>query len=164
MAAGAGGGKNYISAKGYQRLVDEIHQLQNVERPKVTEIVAWAASLGDRSENADYQYGKKRLREIDSRLRFLHTRVNSAEVVDYLKNSGPVVRFGATVELESEDGESKRLTIVGVDEIEVGGGRISWRSPWGASLLGKSEGDEVVVDGPTGKKSWALILVEYVPW
>lgn len=159
--------KNYISKVGLDRLLAEIEQLERVERPKVTELVAWAASLGDRSENADYLYGKRRLREIDSRLRFLHTRVNSAEVVNYLSaqnQSSDVIRFGATVDLQDEEGESKIVTVVGVDEIDPAKGKISWRSPLGAALLGKKVGDEFEVKAVGGNSRYTVADVVYKQW
>lgn len=159
--------KNYISQRGLDRLLAEIEQLERVERPKITELVAWAASLGDRSENADYLYGKKRLREIDSRLRFLHTRVNSAEVVNFLSDenqSSNVVRFGATVDLEDEEGESKQVIIVGIDEIDTTKGKISWRSPLGAAMLGKKVGDEFEVNAVGGRSRYTILEVVYQEW
>lgn len=159
--------KNYISQIGLNRLEAEIEQLERVERPKVTELVSWAASLGDRSENADYLYGKRRLREIDSRLRFLYTRVNSAEVVHFLFSenlASEVIRFGATVALEDEAGESKLVIVVGVDEIDLEKGRISWRSPLGAALLGKKVGDEIEVRAVGGNIRYHITAVSYKEW
>ena len=156
--------KNYITPLGYKRLKDEHDFLKMKERPEVTKVVSWAASLGDRSENADYQYGKKRLREIDRRLRFLIRRINEALVVDPLeqaKIAGEKVIFGATVELEDEEGNEKIVSIVGVDEVDTSKGLISWKAPIGKGLLGKELGDEVVIKTPTGPKEYSIIDVIY---
>ena len=131
---------------GYQRLVDERDQLSKLERPEVVKVVS-GASLGDRSENADYQYGKK-LREIDRRLRFLNSRINTAEIIDPSKIRSDKIQFGAFVNLENEDGEIKNIQIVGVDETNINAGKISWKSPLGKSLLGKVSGDEVETRTP----------------
>lgn len=156
------GEKNYISQNGYNKLIKERNELTNVERPKVVELVSWAASLGDRSENADYQYGKRRLREIDARLRFLNQRLNSAEIVDYLSfPNNETVRFGATVTVEDETGETIQYIIVGQDEIDLEKGKISYRSPIGTSLLGKEVGDEVVVSTPSGKRKMEITSILY---
>lgn len=153
--------KNYITPHGLKRLQDEHDFLKMTERPKVTKLVAWAASLGDRSENADYQYGKKRLREIDRRLRFLIRRINEALVVDPLKQIDGKIMFGATVTLEDGDGEEKVVQIVGVDEVNTDKGRISWKSPIGKGLLGKEEGDDVTIKVPSGLKEFTITEVEY---
>ncbi|PKN57674.1 MAG: transcription elongation factor GreB [Deltaproteobacteria bacterium HGW-Deltaproteobacteria-14] len=135
--------KNYITPRGFKRLRDEQRWLRLVERPKIVEEVAWAASLGDRSENAEYIYGKKRLREIDRRLRWLDKRISAAEVVDPATDRGDVVYFGATVILGYPDGSEKTLDLVGEDEIESDLGRISWRSPIGKALMRKREGEAI---------------------
>ncbi|MFO0747013.1 MAG: GreA/GreB family elongation factor [Myxococcota bacterium] len=135
--------KNYITPRGYKRLRDEHAWLRLVERPRVVEEVSWAASLGDRSENAEYIYGKKRLREIDRRLRFLGKRLNAAEVVEPSTDRGSVVFFGATVLVAWPDGSEKTLELVGEDEIEAELGRISWRSPLGNVLMRRREADTV---------------------
>lgn len=153
--------KNYITPAGHQRLLDELHELVQKERPEVTKVVAWAASNGDRSENADYQYGKKRLREIDRRVRFLNKRLDCAIVVDWEKNSSEKVQFAATVEIENESGVRKRVQIIGVDEIDTNLGKISWKSPLGSALMGKTVGDEVSVRTPQGEVEWSIISVEY---
>lgn len=154
--------KNYITPAGFEKLRSELEHLLKVERPEVTRTVAWAASNGDRSENADYQYGKKRLREIDRRVRFLTRRIEKAEVIDPLKSFGlKRVQFGATVEVESEEGERRYFCIVGVDEIHTAKGLISWKSPIGKALLGKSEGDEVLIKTPVKEYEYVIIKVEY---
>lgn len=154
---------NYITPKGNQKLIDELQQLLRVERPEVTRLVQWAASNGDRSENADYIYGKRRLREIDRRIRFLSGRLDKAMVVDPAKTKSEKIQFGATVELLDEDGVKKSFTIVGVDEVDTAKGRISWQSPIGKTLLGKSRGDEVLVKIPTGEITYEVIAVSYKP-
>ncbi len=156
--------KNYITPAGFKRLKDEHDFLKMKERPEVTKVVSWAASLGDRSENADYQYGKKRLREIDKRLRFLTRRINEAQVVDPLKQetiAGEKVMFGATVILEDEDEQTKKFSIVGIDEVDTSKGLISWMSPIGKGLIGKEEGDEVLIKTPSGNKEFTIIRVSY---
>lgn len=154
--------KNYITPKGFKRLQDELHQLSRVERPEVTKTVAWAASNGDRSENADYIYGKKRMREIDKRVRFLTMRIELAVVVDPTGVKSDKVQFGATVTLsDEEDGEEKTISIVGVDEIMTSKNQISWRSPLGSSLIGKQVGDTILLKIPKGTKSYEIIEIVY---
>lgn len=148
---------------GHKRLVDELESLLKIERPEVTKLVQWAASNGDRSENADYLYGKRRLREIDRRIRFLNQRLDAAVVVDPLKINSSKIQFGATVELIGEDGGKKIFTIVGVDEVNTSIGRISWQSPVGKNLIGKSTGDEVLVKVPSGEIVYEVISVTYKP-
>ncbi|MCB9760599.1 MAG: transcription elongation factor GreB [Alphaproteobacteria bacterium] len=154
---------SYITPAGYQRIVNEYDHLLKVERPEVTREVAYAASLGDRSENAEYIYGKKRLRAIDKRLRYLKNRLESVEVVDPTTISGPVIRFSATVTLEDEGGGERALSIVGEDELDVSRGRISYKSPIGRALIGKEEGDEVSVSTPGGLRTYTVVEVAYVP-
>lgn len=154
---------NYISPKGHQKLVDELQELLRVERPEVTRLVQWAASNGDRSENADYLYGKRRLREIDRRIRFLNQRLDKAVIVDPTQIKSDKVQFGATVEIVDEEGVSKRFTIVGVDEVDTAKGRISWQSPIGKNLLGKKPGDEVLVKVPAGELTYEIVNVIYQP-
>lgn len=154
---------NYISPHGHKKLLEELDQLQRTERPEVTKLVQWAASNGDRSENADYIYGKRRLREIDRRIRFLLKRLDLAIVVDTKEKITDLVQFGATVELQDEEGLTKRFTVVGVDEIDLNQGRISWKSPIGQALLGKSVGDEVLVKVPVGELTYEIISVIYQP-
>lgn len=154
--------KNYITPPGLKKLKDEYHQLMHVERPQVVEVVAWAASNGDRSENADYLYGKKRLREIDSRVRFLTKRIEDAEVVDPAKMSGQTVLFSATVTLSNEEGAEIRYQIVGEDEFDIKSGKISWKSPVAKALLGKKVGDEVKIVKPAGEEYVVIEGIEYV--
>ena len=153
--------KNYITPFGLSELLREQEFLLKMERPKVVKTVTWAASLGDRSENADYIYGKKRLREIDRRLRFLVKRIDHAQVVDPKKNKSNVVQFGATVRVIDEEGIQKDYIIIGVDEINVDKGLISWKSPIGKSLLGKSVGDFCQVGLPKGKIELEVLEIEY---
>ena len=154
---------NYITPKGHQKLVDELNHLLREERPEVTKLVQWAASNGDRSENADYLYGKKRLREIDRRLRFLNKRLDSAVIIDPVQTKSDKVQFGATVEVSDEEGLTKRFTIVGVDELDTARGRISWQSPIGRALIGKMIGDEVLVKVPSGELVYEIISLTYQP-
>ncbi len=148
---------------GHQKLVDELNHLLKVERPEVTSLVQWAASNGDRSENADYLYGKKRLREIDRRIRFLGQRLDAAKIVDPLSIKSPKVQFGATVKIQDENGVEKTFRIVGVDEVNTATGRISWQSPIAKALLGKGEGDEVLVKVPQGEINYEVIEIVYQP-
>lgn len=154
--------KNYITPAGFEKLRAEYHQLLHVERPKLVETVAWAASNGDRSENADYIYGKRRLREIDKRLGFLTKRLEAAEVVDPTQLKGSKVVFGATVTLLNEEDESITYQIVGEDEWDVKQGKISWKSPVAKALLGKVQGDEVKVMKPQGEEFVTIEKVEYL--
>jgi len=159
--AGLPSGKNYITPKGAQRLRDELKQLLDVDRPEVVKTVSWAASNGDRSENGDYIYGKRRLREIDKRIRFLTKRLEIAEIVDPKEKSGDTVLFGATVDLEMEDGKRKTLSIVGIDETDVGRGRISWISPIGKALLQAKKGDTIILRTPKGEEDVTILEVRY---
>ena len=152
---------NYITPLGHKRLLDELENLLKNERPEVTKLVQWAASNGDRSENADYLYGKRRLREIDRRIRFLTQRLDASVVVDPQKMNSNKIQFGATIELLDEEGKTKTFTIVGVDEVTTSLGRISWQSPVGKSLIGKSSGDEVLVKVPSGEVVYEVISVTY---
>ena len=131
------------------------------ERPKIVETVAWAASTGDRSENADYIYGKRRLREIDSRLRFLMGRLEKADVVDPSELKSEKILFGATVTIENDDGVDSTYQIVGEDEIDISMGKISWRSPLAMALLGKKVGDEVIVQKPKGPETFSIVQLFY---
>lgn len=153
--------KNYITPSGLDKLKAEYHELIHVERPKVVETVAWAASNGDRSENADYLYGKKRLREIDKRARFLMGRIESAEVVDPSSLNSKNIVFGATVTLLDENEKEHTYTIVGEDEFDVHQKKISWKSPVAKALLGKKVGDEVRVHKPSGEEFVTIEKVEY---
>jgi transcription elongation factor GreB len=151
----------YITAAGLAKLRAEYDELFAVERPKLVETVAWAASLGDRSENADYLYGKKRLREIDRRLAHLSRIMKAAKVVDPARQRTDQVRFGATVELADEDDKRRTLTIVGDDEADASAGRIGWSAPLARALIGARVGDERVVRLPAGEKSYELVAIRY---
>jgi transcription elongation factor GreB len=153
--------KNYITPGGIKKLTDEWSHLTKVERPEVTRTVTWAASLGDRSENADYIYGKKRLREIDRRLRFLSKRIEAAEVIDPLKVMAEKAQFGATLKTLNEEGLQKTYSIVGVDETKASTGLISWKSPIGKVLLGSSTGDIVRVQTPAGEYELEILEIYY---
>jgi transcription elongation factor GreB len=156
------GAKNYITATGFRRLQDELHELSRVERPKVVEIVSWAAGNGDRSENGDYIYGKKRLREIDRRIRFLSKRIEIAEVVDPARQAHlDRVFFGATVTFDNGRDDEKTVTIVGVDEIDADNGRVSWLSPIARALLKAQEGDIVDLRTPTGTERIEVLKITY---
>jgi transcription elongation factor GreB len=153
-------GKNYITPAGYARLEAELRKLVEVERPEVVKTVAWAASLGDRSENADYLYGKRRLREIDRRVRFLIKRLEGAEIVNSSGRDTDQVFFGATVKLKSASGE-KSITIVGVDEVDPSHGRVSWVSPIARALIKAREGDTVTLQSPAGDEKLEILEVTY---
>lgn len=156
------GTKNYLTRDGYQRLREELAHLMNVERPSVVQVVSWAASNGDRSENGDYIYGKKRLREIDRRMRFLTKRLEIAEVVDpALQPNRDRVFFGATVTYSDKAGEEFCVTIVGVDEAEPLQGKISWISPVARALLKAEEGDMVTLQTPAGKEELDVLDISY---
>ena len=159
--AEAGAYRNYITPAGYKRLVDELLQLRSVERPRIVQEVSDAAAQGDRSENAEYIYGKRKLREIDRRMRFLGKRIDAAVVVDPAEKRGDKVFFGATVVLEDDDGNEQELQLVGEDEIDAANRRISWRSPIGSALLGKREGADVRVVTPAGTKSFTVVEIRY---
>jgi transcription elongation factor GreB len=153
-------GKNYITPAGYARLEAELRKLVEVERPEVVKTVAWAASLGDRSENADYIYGKRRLREIDRRVRFLIKRLESAEVVRSAGRETDQVFFGATVKIKTEK-EVREVTIVGVDEVDPANGRVSWISPIAKALIKAREGDTVTLRSPSGEARLEILEVRY---
>jgi len=155
--------KNYITPRGYARLRKEQDTLRLVERPKIVEAVSVAAAMGDRSENAEYIYGKKRLREIDRRLRHLDKRIEPAEIVDPALDRGDRVFFGATVTIAYLDGTERVLSLVGVDEIEVDKGRISWRSPLGRLLMGRTEGDELTLNHAGETIPFDILDVQYLP-
>lgn len=157
------GGKNYITPQGIKRLRDEMKQILDVDRPEIVRTVSWAASNGDRSENGDYIYGKRKLRELDRRLRFLTKRVEIAEVVDPLQNQGKdIILFGATVTLEDENGGKRKYSIVGVDENDVSRGRISWISPMAKALLQRKKGEVITVKTPKGEEDFEILDVKYV--
>jgi transcription elongation factor GreB len=156
------GTKNYITVQGYQRLRAELLQLIDDERPKVVEVVSWAASNGDRSENGDYIYGKKRLREIDRRIRFLTKRLDIAEVADPSVHHGSdQVFFGATVTYANTRGEQRTVTIKGIDESDSLAGEVSWISPIARALLKAREGDELKLNTPGGLETIDVIEVRY---
>lgn len=156
------GTRNYMTPEGYARLRDELAHLMNVERPSVVQVVSWAASNGDRSENGDYLYGKKRLREIDRRMRFLTKRLDIAEVVDPAQQPNrDQVFFGATVSYADQTGEEYVVTIVGVDEAEPLAGKISWISPVARALIKAREGDTVVLRTPGGVQELDILEVRY---
>jgi transcription elongation factor GreB len=157
------GGKNYITPQGYARLRGELLHLIDDERPKVVEVVHWAASNGDRSENGDYLYGKKRLREIDRRIRFLTKRLEIAEVTDPTLHHGhDQVFFGATVRYAEEDtGAERTVTILGIDEADSAHGQVSWISPIARALLKAREGDVVKLVTPAGPKDIEILQVAY---
>jgi transcription elongation factor GreB len=152
----------FITPEGFARVRAEYDELFGVERPKIVETVSWAASLGDRSENADYLYGKKRLREIDRRLAHLARIMKAAKVVDPASQpSRDQVRFGATVELADEDDNRRTLTIVGDDETDAGSGKIGWSAPLARALIGARVGDERIVRLPSGEKSYEVTEISY---
>jgi len=157
--------KNYITPAGLQRLRDELRFLLSRERPAVTQVVSWAASNGDRSENADYQYGKRRLRQIDGRIRFLRKRIDAAEVVDpEAKRSGRAlshVFFGATVRYATAEGTEQVVCIVGADEVDLDRNHISWLSPLAKALMKSGEGDTVVLQAPSGAQELEILEVRY---
>lgn len=155
------GRPNYITSRGFETLRAELKQLLNVERPHMVEQVATAAAHGDRSENAEYIYGKRKLRAIDRRLRFLFKRIESAVVVDPAVDRGERVFFGATVVVEDREGTEETLQLVGEDEIDPDGHRVSWRSPVGRALLGKELDDDVEVSTPGGIRYLTINEVRY---
>lgn len=157
------GNRNYITPGGHKRLMDEFLWLMNRERPQVTATVAWAAANGDRSENADYIYGKKRLREIDRRIRFLTKRLDMAEVVDPAapREDEERIFFGATVTFADQKGDQKTVSIVGVDEIDTSRGYISWISPMARALIKAREGDVVTLHAPGGIEELEILEVKY---
>ena len=153
---------NYITPQGFQKLQSEYTDLMSRERPEVVRLVQWAASNGDRSENADYLYGKKRLREIDRRLRFLASRIEAARVIDPASVRSSKIQFGATVTTQSTEGVLKTWKIVGQDEIDTAQGLISWISPIGKGLLGKSVGEDVTIQTPQGEVNLEVIEILYI--
>ena len=153
--------KNYITPAGLKRLREEFAALWDVERPKLVETIAWAASNGDRSENADYIYGKRRLREVDRRLRFLSKRIDSAEVVDNAGRDDDRAYFGATVTYRDRAGIERAVTILGIDEVDPARGRVSWISPIAKALLKAREGDVVTLRTPAGAEEIEVLEVRY---
>ena len=154
------GGKNYITPEGFERLQAERRQLVEVERPEVVKVVAWAASLGDRSENADYTYGKRRLREIDRRVRFLIKRLESAEIVRSSGRDTDQVFFGARVTVKGTSGE-RTIRIVGIDEVDPAQGCVSWVSPIAKALIKARQGDVVTLRTPAGEEKLEILEVTY---
>jgi transcription elongation factor GreB len=156
------GVKNYISPAGHARLREELKQLLDQERPEVVRTVAWAASNGDRSENGDYIYGKRRLREIDRRIRFLTKRLDNAEVVDpAAREASDQVFFGATVTYVDAEGETRTITIVGLDEVDPRRNRVSWIAPVSRALLKARTGDVVSFESPRGREELEILDVRY---
>lgn len=156
------GTKNYMTPEGHRRMKEELLHLIDVERPEVVKVVSWAASNGDRSENGDYIYGKRRLREIDRRIRFLTKRLDIAEVVDPSMHHGnDQVFFGATVTYENQAGQEYTVTIVGIDELDPLNGKISWISPVARALTKAREGDAVMLRTPSGIDELTILKVSY---
>jgi transcription elongation factor GreB len=156
------GSKNYMTPHGWRRMRDELSHLVKVERPEVTSIVSWAAANGDRSENGDYQYGKKRLREIDRRIRYLTRRLENAEVVDpAIREETDQVFFAATVAYANSTGEELTVRIVGIDETDHARGYISWISPVARALIKAREGDSVALVTPGGREEIEILEVRY---
>jgi transcription elongation factor GreB len=156
-----GGFTNYITPAGRQRLNDELTRLWKVDRPRLVDTIAWAASNGDRSENGDYIYGKRKLREIDRRIRFLSKRLDSAVVVDNAGKDHDRVYFGATVTIADASGAERTVTIVGVDELDLARGRVSWISPIATALLKASVGDVVTLRKPRGTEELEIVAIRY---
>ena len=155
------GFKNYMTPGGHRRLHEELTRLWKVERPALVTTVAWAAGNGDRSENGDYIYGKRRLREIDRRIRHLAKSLDSAVVVDNAGKGHDRVFFGATVTISNESGDERTLTIVGIDELDSGDERVSWRSPLATALLKARVGDVVTVRTPRGPERLEVVAIRY---
>ena len=153
--------KNYITPAGYRRLQDELARLWKVERPPIVTTVAWAAGNGDRSENGDYIFGKKKLREIDRRIHYLSRTLERTVVVDNSGKALEQVRFGATVTIRDARGHEREVTIVGVDELDASDARVSWRSPLARALLTATVGDTVTVRAPRGPERIEIVAVRY---
>lgn len=158
--------KNYITPKGFARMKDELHTLLSKTRPDLTQVIAWAASNGDRSENADYIYGKRKLREIDRRIRFLSKRLEIAEVIDpagvtFKPEQKLKILFGATVTFQNEEEVKKTISIVGIDEIAPAEGKISWISPLAKALLNQEVGDFVTFHSPKGEEELEILKIKY---
>ena len=155
--------KNYLTPAGHRRLQDELYQLVHKERPEIVQVVNWAASNGDRSENGDYLYGKRRMREIDRRIRFLTKRLEAAQVVDpETREATDQIFFGATVTLLRGNGSEQTVKIVGIDEIDTAQNKISWISPLARCLIKAREGDEVSLNTPEGREDIEILEVAYV--
>jgi transcription elongation factor GreB len=153
--------KNYITPGGYRHLQEELARLWKVDRPDIVKTLTWAASNGDRSENADYHYAKRKLREIDRRIRFISKSLDKAVVVDNAGKTHDRVFFGATVTYAYESGEEREVTIVGMDELDSGDTRVSWRSPLARSLLKAKVGDTVTLRAPRGLERLEILAVRY---
>jgi transcription elongation factor GreB len=153
--------RNYVTPAGYKRINDELQQLWKVDRPKLLETITWAVGNGDRSENGDYIYGKRRLREIDRRLRFLSKRLDSSVVVDNAGKDHEQVFFGATVTVVDDEGQQRTVSIVGLDEIDPDQGRVSWISPIAKALLNQCVGDVVALDAPNGSTHLEILEIRY---
>jgi transcription elongation factor GreB len=154
--------KNYVTPRGLRQMQQELRQLMREERPKIVEIVSWAAGNGDRSENGDYIYGKRRLREIDSRVRFLTKRIDTVEVVEELPTDRERIFFGAWVTVEGEDGKQQIYRIVGPDEFDLSQNKLSMDSPLARALLGKRIDDDIVFNSPAGERELYIAAVSYV--
>lgn len=157
----AGPPPRFITPQGFARIRSEYDELFATERPKLVETIAWAAANGDRSENGDYIYGRKRLREIDRRLGYLANVMKAAKVIDPASQSTDQVRFGATVELADDDDQRRTLTIVGDDEADASVGRIGWSAPLARALVGAKVGDDRIVRLPSGEKSYEVMSISY---
>lgn len=157
------GTKNYMTLEGAERLRTELRKLLYTDRAEIVRVVSWAASNGDRSENGDYLYGKKKLREIDRRIRFLQRRLDAAEIVACEKNDTDQIRFGAWIELKDEEGRRRTYRIVGIDETDPKAGAISWISPMAKALLQARAGDAVTVRTPKGEEELEILAVWYRP-
>ncbi len=156
------GAKNYLTPGGYRAMLEELEHLWRTERPKVVEVVSWAAGNGDRSENGDYLYGKKRLREIDRRIRFLRKRLERSEVVDPSRQTNrSKVYFGATVTYAEDEGAEQTITIVGVDEADLDKGKVSWVSPVARAIMKSEVGDRVVIRSPAGRREVEIVSIGY---
>ena len=153
--------ENLITPVGYKRILDELMDLAKVQRPILVDEVSAAAAQGDRSENAEYIYGKKRLREIDRRMNFLKTRLDKAKVIDPARQKSDKVEFGARVTIEDEEGRSRTWFIVGEDEADPSAGKISWLSPIGKAMLNKLEGDFFEAHTPKGEVQYTIIAIKY---
>ena len=154
--------KNYITPKGMKKLQEELSHLYEEERKSLVETISWAAGNGDRSENGDYIYAKRRLREVDSRIHYISKQLENAELIDPTRQSGTKVLFGATVTLRMENGETEKYRIVGVDEADISQRKLSWLSPLSQALLGVKEGEFVTYKSPQGEQEIELIKVKYL--